>query len=144
LRRCSREQLVEGEPYFSVIYVDDEMVKPTLLSLVFIGRNLEPGGTKTITTFKISSRTLLAFDTPQLRRRLQLRSTPETSLKASSWTTKHSMNSCDARFGGAVLLARYQRSTRGSVVVGGTLPNKALHRPAENQRNRSNRERRRG
>ena len=37
------DQLVEGELYFSVGYVDDEMVKPILLSLVFIGRDLKPG-----------------------------------------------------------------------------------------------------
>jgi len=43
IETIGREQLVEGELYFSVTYVDDELVKPTLLSLVFIGRNLAPG-----------------------------------------------------------------------------------------------------
>ena len=43
IETVQREHLLEGELYFSVSYVDDEMVKPILLSLVFIGRNLEPG-----------------------------------------------------------------------------------------------------
>jgi len=36
-------QLVEGDVYVSVSYVDDELVHPMLLSLVFVGTNLEPG-----------------------------------------------------------------------------------------------------
>ena len=43
IETVERDQLVEGELYFSVTYVDDQMVMPILLSLVFVGRNLEPG-----------------------------------------------------------------------------------------------------
>ena len=36
------EDLVEGQVYFSVSYVDDQMHMPILLSLVFVGKNLKP------------------------------------------------------------------------------------------------------
>lgn len=36
------ENLVEGEAYFSVSFVDDGMLKPILFSLVFVGKNLDP------------------------------------------------------------------------------------------------------
>ena len=35
--------LVEGETYFAVRFLDDRLVVPELNPLVFIGRNLEPG-----------------------------------------------------------------------------------------------------
>jgi hypothetical protein len=34
--------LVEGETYFTVHYLDDQMLVPELQPLVFIGRDLEP------------------------------------------------------------------------------------------------------
>ena len=43
LETVPREQLVEGDLYFSVSYVDDELLQPTLFSVVFVGKNLEPG-----------------------------------------------------------------------------------------------------
>jgi hypothetical protein len=36
-------ELREGEIYFSVNYVDDDMLIPVMETVVFIGRNLEPG-----------------------------------------------------------------------------------------------------
>lgn len=39
----SADELQEGEVYFSVRYVDEEMLIPTMDTLVFIGRDLEPG-----------------------------------------------------------------------------------------------------
>jgi hypothetical protein len=39
----SATELREGEVYFAVNYVDDEMLVPTMETIVFIGRNLEPG-----------------------------------------------------------------------------------------------------
>lgn len=39
----SADELCEGEVYFSVRYMDDEMLIPTIDTLVFIGRDLEPG-----------------------------------------------------------------------------------------------------
>jgi hypothetical protein len=38
----STAQLQEGEIYFAVNYVDDDMFIPVMETLVFIGRNLEP------------------------------------------------------------------------------------------------------
>lgn len=35
--------LKEGAVYFSVNYIDDKMLIPTVETLVFIGRDLEPG-----------------------------------------------------------------------------------------------------
>jgi hypothetical protein len=35
--------LVEGETYFAVHFVDDQMLVPEIDPLVFIGRNLEHG-----------------------------------------------------------------------------------------------------
>jgi hypothetical protein len=35
--------LVEGETYFAVHFLDDQMLVPELDPLVFIGRNLDPG-----------------------------------------------------------------------------------------------------
>lgn len=35
------ENLVEGEVYFSVSFVDDELLLPILFSLVFVGKNLD-------------------------------------------------------------------------------------------------------
>jgi len=35
--------LVQGETYFAVHFLDDQMLVPELDPLVFIGRNLEPG-----------------------------------------------------------------------------------------------------
>lgn len=35
--------LVEGETYFAIHFLDDQMLVPELVPLVFIGRNLEPG-----------------------------------------------------------------------------------------------------
>jgi hypothetical protein len=43
IETVSRDGLVEGHLYFSVSYVDADLLMPILLSLVFIGRNLEPG-----------------------------------------------------------------------------------------------------
>lgn len=37
------DELKEGAVYFSVTYADDRMLIPTVETLVFIGRNLEPG-----------------------------------------------------------------------------------------------------
>jgi hypothetical protein len=37
-------RLREGSVYFSVTFVDEEMLIPTMETVVFIGRNLEPGG----------------------------------------------------------------------------------------------------
>jgi hypothetical protein len=39
----SANELQEGQVYFAVTYVDDEMLVPTMETIVFIGRNLEPG-----------------------------------------------------------------------------------------------------
>ncbi len=39
----SSSDLREGEVYFSVNYVDDDMLLPTMETVVFIGRNLQPG-----------------------------------------------------------------------------------------------------
>lgn len=39
----SANELREGEVYFAVNYVDDEMLVPTMETIVFIGRNLEKG-----------------------------------------------------------------------------------------------------
>ena len=39
----SADELAEGEVYFSVRYIDEEMLIPTVDTLVFIGRDLEPG-----------------------------------------------------------------------------------------------------
>ena len=39
----SANELREGEIYFSVNYVDDDMLVPVMETIVFIGRNLEPG-----------------------------------------------------------------------------------------------------
>jgi len=36
-------ELREGEVYFAVNYIDDEMLTPIMETVVFIGRNLEPG-----------------------------------------------------------------------------------------------------
>ena len=38
----SSTELQEGEIYFAVNYVDDEMLIPIMRTLVFIGRDLEP------------------------------------------------------------------------------------------------------
>ena len=38
-----RLTLPEGETYFAVHFLDDQMLVPELDPLVFIGRNLEPG-----------------------------------------------------------------------------------------------------
>ena len=40
LETVPSEHLGKGQEYFSVSYVDDEMLQPTLLSLVFVGKNL--------------------------------------------------------------------------------------------------------
>jgi len=39
----SSHDLREGQLYFAVNYIDDEMLIPTMETVVFIGRNLEPG-----------------------------------------------------------------------------------------------------
>ena len=39
----SATDLREGEIYFAVNYVDADMLVPTMETIVFIGRNLEPG-----------------------------------------------------------------------------------------------------
>jgi hypothetical protein len=39
----SAEELAEGQVYFSVRYIDEEMLIPTVDTLVFIGLDLEPG-----------------------------------------------------------------------------------------------------
>jgi hypothetical protein len=39
----SSSELQEGQIYFSINYVDDEMLVPIIETLVFIGKNLEPG-----------------------------------------------------------------------------------------------------
>ena len=39
----STDELKEGSVYFSVTFLDDDMLIPTVEPLVFIGRNLEPG-----------------------------------------------------------------------------------------------------
>ena len=39
----SSNELQEGAVYFAVNYVDEEMLIPLMETLVFIGRNLEPG-----------------------------------------------------------------------------------------------------
>ena len=39
----SSTQLQEGAVYFAINYVDDEMLIPVIETLVFVGRNLEPG-----------------------------------------------------------------------------------------------------
>jgi len=39
----SANELREGEVYFAVNYVDHEMLVPIMETIVFIGRNLEPG-----------------------------------------------------------------------------------------------------
>ena len=36
-------ELKEGSVYFAIMYVDDDMLIPTMETLVFIGRDLEPG-----------------------------------------------------------------------------------------------------
>ena len=36
-------ELIQGETYFTVQFVDDQMLVPELHPLVFIGENLEPG-----------------------------------------------------------------------------------------------------
>src|SRR3954453_21299557 len=41
----SPNELREGEVYFFVTFVDDEMLIPTMDTVVFAGRNLEPGDT---------------------------------------------------------------------------------------------------
>jgi hypothetical protein len=41
-------ELQEGAVYFAVNYVDDEMLIPLMETLVFIGRNLEPGDVGTV------------------------------------------------------------------------------------------------
>mgnify|MGYP000055868041 CR=1 FL=1 len=38
----SNEELREGSIYFFVNFVDDEMTTPTMETVVFVGRNLEP------------------------------------------------------------------------------------------------------
>lgn len=38
----SSSELREGEVYFAVNYVDDDMLIPVMETVVFIGRNLEP------------------------------------------------------------------------------------------------------
>ena len=43
LQTVDRDALVEGELYFSISYVDDRLTQPLFFSLVFIGRDLEPG-----------------------------------------------------------------------------------------------------
>jgi hypothetical protein len=44
----SSNELQEGAVYFAVNYVDDEMLIPLMETLVFIGRNLEPGDVGTV------------------------------------------------------------------------------------------------
>lgn len=44
----SSNELQEGTVYFAVNYVDDEMLIPLMETLVFIGRNLEPGDVGTV------------------------------------------------------------------------------------------------
>ena len=39
----SASDLREGEVYFAINYVDDDMLIPVMETVVFIGRNLEPG-----------------------------------------------------------------------------------------------------
>ena len=39
----SANELSEGKIYFSLNYVDDDMLIPVMETVVFIGRNLEPG-----------------------------------------------------------------------------------------------------
>ena len=39
----SAGDLREGEVYFAINYVDDDMLIPVMETVVFIGRNLEPG-----------------------------------------------------------------------------------------------------
>jgi hypothetical protein len=43
----SAGDLKEGEVYFAVNYVDDNMLIPTLETLVFVGRNLDPNDVET-------------------------------------------------------------------------------------------------
>ena len=39
----SGDELLEGEVYFAVRYIDDELLIPTVETLVFIGKDLDPG-----------------------------------------------------------------------------------------------------
>lgn len=39
----SSTELLEGEIYFAVNFIDDEMLIPIMVTLVFAGRNLGPG-----------------------------------------------------------------------------------------------------
>lgn len=39
----SAGELTKGEIYFAVNYIDDEMLIPRIETLVFLGKNLEPG-----------------------------------------------------------------------------------------------------
>jgi hypothetical protein len=42
----SADELAEGEVYFTVRYIDEEMLIPTVDTLVFIGRDLGPGDSR--------------------------------------------------------------------------------------------------
>ncbi len=39
---ASAEELIEGHVYFAVRYVDEDMLIPTMDTLVFVGRDLDP------------------------------------------------------------------------------------------------------
>jgi hypothetical protein len=39
----SADELAQGEVYFSVRYIDEQMLIPTMDTLVFVGKDLDPG-----------------------------------------------------------------------------------------------------
>jgi len=52
----SASELREGEVYFAVNYVDNEMLVPIMEPLVFIGRNLESGDVSRVYFQDVESR----------------------------------------------------------------------------------------
>jgi hypothetical protein len=80
----SSNELEEDAVYFAVNYVDDEMLIPLMETLVFIGRNLEPGMlercisrmsnpfTRASLVLEVSGQAMLAFCTwtPSLKSKL--------------------------------------------------------------------------
>lgn len=58
-------ELKEGEVYFSLQFVDEEMLVPVMETWVFVGRNLDPEIRASVSIFRTSSPIARVFDTDQ-------------------------------------------------------------------------------
>lgn len=110
------KRLASGSAYFSVTYIDDQMLIPTVEPLIFAGENLSSGDVGRVVYFQDAGlyRKGIRHDSPPRRAKQRFLPPQKARYSTFSSTKELSTNSCGAHSGVArwqwIALGRSRRS----------------------------------